>query len=545
MSEPTTAVTVGGCIAELARLEADGRCIGYRVTVSGRPCFTLRYLVPAHVTQRAEDWPIRWPSSDFEPAAIDWHIGSDQQRQFASPAELLADFYAHRFCQFRWVGKVDPSFADDRRAALRQLLVADDAMRELLNELDTANLSAIHGHVLSLLAEPEAATQLWRSVRDSHRNLFLLCWVTRKQVDPSLSPTAHLRRIGCGRGLALRLRALPMCLIESLIESLNDCKDPERTVLALRRLAPAMARLQPIAPDGAALRLELLFKLCRRLASLDLAIQAGACHLPRRFELAIGQQHGRCDDYRYLADATPGPDWTPIDWMVEVYQAGVSAVVKASHREDVWRALFHMNRCLEWMGVVGASAAPIGRGISLKHLYGRAEAWLDEARTQAMGHVEWPCALRAHETAWRDYEAALQTGYAVVPLVSTTLLAEEGRELRNCLGTAYPPACASGTTRVFSLQRSGIKEVTVELAYRRAGWQVVQMKGDRNQDRIEELQRSSPLGKTVRGLAEFYSRHALWPYPPVALTPDVSTSQFTSREAFLDHLCCQFTPSVD
>lgn len=541
MPAQTASVSVGRYVAELTRLEENGLCIGFRVTLSDQPCFTLRYLTRKPVT----DGSVVWPVGDFDPSAVDWHLG-DWPRQFSSPAELLVELYSNGFREFpttrppntgSGIRQANPSFPEDGRNALLQLLVADDALRELLDTLATAELFGFHGHALNILSSPEAAAELWRAVRDSHQNLFLLFWLSKVHAGPSDSPTQRLRRIGCGRGLALRLRALPTQLCEALVDLLDGCKDIERTALILRRLAQAMARLRPIAQDGVTLRLELLFKLCHRLASLDQARLAGVTHLPRRFELSIGREHGRCDDYRGLAGATPGPDWTPISWMVEVYQAGVGEVVKAGQREDVWRALHRINHVLDWLSVVGGWTSSIEKGVGLKRLFDRAEAWFEQARNQARQHVEWPCALRSHESAWREYEATLQTGYEVVPLVSTTLLSEEGVEMQNCLVSAYPHACASGSTRVFSFHRNGLKDASVELAYRQGRWQVIQLIGFRNQERIEELHRNTPLGRTARALAEFYNQYVDRPFRPFSIDTD-----FPSRKAFLDYLSRQISP---
>jgi hypothetical protein len=80
---------------------------------------------------------------------------------------------------------------------------------------------------------------------------------------------------------------------------------------------------------------------------------------------------------------------------------------------------------------------------------------------------------------------ALLPQYTVGPFLAVELdtgarLAEEGLEQRHCIGT-YANACASGSTRVFSLRRDGKRTATIELQRNHDGsWRMVQIRGKAN-----------------------------------------------------------------
>lgn len=97
--------------------------------------------------------------------------------------------------------------------------------------------------------------------------------------------------------------------------------------------------------------------------------------------------------------------------------------------------------------------------------------------------------LRRENLRWDSALGAFRHGrWQVRPLTRGRELLDEGQRLHHCVG-GYIPRCLRGEYRVFTVEdaSSGAPQVTIGLARTDGGWQIDQVRGERNREADDEM----------------------------------------------------------
>ena len=90
---------------------------------------------------------------------------------------------------------------------------------------------------------------------------------------------------------------------------------------------------------------------------------------------------------------------------------------------------------------------------------------------------------RCNELAWESALRACEIGeYQIIPLTSSRALRQEGRAMKNCVGS-YDVRCAAGICLVFSIRDLDDRRLaTMSLDFGERGWRLGQIKGVANEE---------------------------------------------------------------
>lgn len=159
------------------------------------------------------------------------------------------------------------------------------------------------------------------------------------------------------------------------------------------------------------------------------------------------------------------------------------------------------------------SHAAVLKGATWPSLCRRSDAWHRALliTVDPQKDVRWP-ALLPRYVAGSFLALELDCGF---------LLAEEGLEQRHCIGT-YVNACASGSSRVFSLRQHGKRTATLELQRRHDGsWRMVQIRGKANSVVRDPalLAAADQVAQAYADAARVHERMARGPAEPGSYAP--------------------------
>ena len=122
---------------------------------------------------------------------------------------------------------------------------------------------------------------------------------------------------------------------------------------------------------------------------------------------------------------------------------------------------------------------------SLPGLRRRSDEWRRQVREGVKGRTEPP------PLEWESLIGVQEAGGCrVVPLTSQAGLQQETNAMQHCV-TAYGARCASGTSRIFSIQRGGERVATMEIVLQGDRWELGQVRGSRNAQASEEAQEAA------------------------------------------------------
>ncbi len=109
------------------------------------------------------------------------------------------------------------------------------------------------------------------------------------------------------------------------------------------------------------------------------------------------------------------------------------------------------------------------------------ERWHREQTQLREGMRRANLARKGGILAWNSLLGERETlGFQIIPLTDEWQLLEESEEMGHCVAD-YGPGCASGQSRIFSIQQDGKRVATTQIAnWGRRTWRVQQTRGANN-----------------------------------------------------------------
>ncbi len=393
-------------------------------------------------------------------------------------------------------------------------IVGDQRLVDFLDCLARHNLLGERSLVRRLLNDYENAARIWAAVTDSHERLAPLMLAALPHLAPvNAKASTLLKRLGIGKGLSKRLRALRADQMPKLLEWVYECRDLDFTIAFFRHLGAAWPQLPAVKEAFESERFNFLLALSNRLAQLEKWARQGRCGLPREAIYAIcpfPPNGERLDPDRLDASVT---DEISLTNLTHILQAVFRALMQAACHADLRWIIDRLDHSLDWLSH-NESNLSIPPSISLGNLAARADDWVQHVDLDRIPNYTWRCLLQDN-AEWKPIEAAITGAFSIIPLCNTGALVNESLHMKHCAAPSYWERSTDGQTRLFSIRRQDQRYATVELSFHNS-WQCIQIKGIQNLELTHHLEkRDSVIGRLIRELVRFYNRYQPEPYASV------------------------------